>query len=615
MTVMPERTSLGQFKQRYPRDAALDAVKANDDKPFVTYTEISEELGCSPERARQLLNDLVDDDQLTKQKVGRGAVVYYPPDWIPEDQQERVSFFPDRREIMLDNPSQQTRERVSRFAHLVDSSGDGYLYKISTRDVWQAPFDSVGELIGELRSVTDDRSPRLEEKIRRDWEKAHTFWLETHENGFTTLRADTPDGMEIVQNDVSFGGQAIHKYLDDTAARVISGQETTVKRALYEAGYPVQDRRDLGEGANLRIDLADGLTLRDYQQQWVDNFMQTRNGVFAAPSGSGKTVAGIGVMEAVGAETLIIVPSQQVAAQWEREILEKTTLSSRHIGQYHGNEKNVRPVTIATYTIVTMERHYDLFDSREWGLIVYDECHHIAAEEWAKSADVAGKARLGLSATPVREAGNSDEIYTLIGPPIGTDWEALFRDGWIEKPDVEVVHLPWANEHSRERYGDAEGHEKRQAAATNPAKFDAIKGLLDSHEGQKTIIFVEWLDQGEEYGDRLDIPFISGKTPHDEREQYLEAFREGDLDSLILSRVGDEGIDLPNAEVIIIASSLGGSRAQHAQRVGRAMRPVGEATAYVLATAGTEEMDFARHGMQYLDGKGIPVSERKEAAD
>ena len=611
---MMERTEGGHFAVLYPRDAVYDVAVQETDKPFITTRDVADELGCTIEAARQHLLALVEEDRLEKAPAGP-TTAYYLPERAPKAQRQRVSFFPDRREIMLDDPSQETRERVSRFSHLVDASGDGYLYKISERDVWQSPFEDVGELIGELRGVTGDRSPRLEEKIRRDWEKAHTFWLETHEDGYTVLKGGTDGAMDVVRG-VSFGvNNVVHKYLDDQTARITSGQETVVKRSLYDAGYPVEDRRDLGDGATLRIDLADGLELRGYQRQWVDNFMTTRNGVFSAPSGSGKTIAGIGAMEAVGAETLIIVPSQQVAAQWERELLEKTTLSEYNIGQYHGNEKSVEPVTIATYDIVTMERHYDLFDAREWGLIIYDECHHIAAEEWAKSADIGGKARLGLSATPVREAGNSDEIYTLIGPPIGTDWEALFREGWIKKPQVEVVHLPWAARHARERYADAEGHEKRQAAATNPAKFDAITALLDEHAGQKTLIFVEWLDQGEEYASRLDVPFISGEMSHDERERLLESFRDGERETLILSRVGDEGIDLPNAEVIIIASSLGGSRAQHAQRVGRAMRPIGEAVAYVLATAGTEEMDFARHGMQYLDGKGIPVSERQEAAD
>lgn len=608
-----ERTSSGNFKQLYTRDAVYDVVAQEDHKPFVTTRDIAEQLGCSIEAARRHLSDLVEEGKLEQAPAGPTSA-YYLPGWAPESHKERVSFFPDRREIMLDDPAQSTRERVSRFGHLVDSSGDGYLYKISTEDVWQAPFEDIGELINELRDITSDRSPRLEEKLRRDWEKAHTFTLETHDEGFTVLCSNSPEAMETARN-VSYDAKIFHRHLDDETARIVDGRATEVKRGLYDAGYPVEDRRDLGEGAALDIELTEHISLRGYQSQWVDNFMKRRNGVFAAPSGSGKTVAAIGVMEKVSAETLIVVPSREVAAQWERELVGKTSLRQSQIGQYHGSEKSVKPVTIATYDIISMERHYDLLDSREWGLVVYDEAHHVAAEEWAQSADVSGKARLGLSATPVREAGNSDEIYTLIGPPIGTDWNALFREGWIEKPDVEIVHLPWSSAHERERYRELDGHDKRQAASMNPAKIDVLRDLLEEHAGQKTIIFVEWLDQGREYSSRLDVPFVSGETPHDDREDVFKAFRSGDLNTVIMSRIGDEGIDLPNAEVIVIASSLGGSRAQHAQRVGRAMRPVGDATAYVLATAGTEEMDFARHGMQYLDGKGIPVTERDIAAE
>ena len=607
----PERTSGGHFARQYQYGTVLNLVHDQTDKPFVTTRDVVEELGCSLNGAGRLLEALVDQGQLVSASAGP-ANAYFPPEWIPGRDQENVAFFPGRRELMLDDPGEHTREKVSRFGHLVDSSGDDYLYKIGNRDVWQAPYENVDELLGDLHSLTPERSPRLEEQIRRDWARAHALRLETHEDGYTVLRSSDPNIMGDVR-DLSFPERVFHRHQSDTESRITKGRATLVKRTLYKAGYPVQDFRDLAEGSHLPMSLVDDITLRPYQEQWIRNFQKRRNGVYAAASGTGKTIAGIGTMCEFETETLIIVPSREVAAQWERELLETTTLTSRQVGQYHGGEKNVSPVTIATYTIVAMDRHFDLFNSREWGLIVYDECHHLPAEDWSTSADVQSRARLGLSATPVREAENSDAIYTLIGPPIGTDWEALFREGWVVKPDVEIQYVPWSSSYARDRYEAADGHEQRQAAATNPAKLDVVQSLVGDHHGQPTIIFVEWLDQGREYATRLDVPFLSGETPHDERERVLEAFRDGALDTLIMSRVGDEGIDLPNAEVVIIASSLGSSRAQHAQRVGRAMRPVGDAKAYVLATEGTTEMDFASHGMRYLDGKGVSVTETEAA--
>lgn len=177
--------------------------------------------------------------------------------------------------------------------------------------------------------------------------------------------------------------------------------------------------------------LVDEISLRDYQQEWVDAFEARRSGVYVGPSGSGKTIAAIGTMEAVGGETLILVPSRELANQWEDELLDKTNLRRHKIGQYHGGEKRIRPVTIATYDTAAMSRHRKLFNEREWGLVIADECHHAGADTWKRFSEIQSTARLGLSATPVRESGDAKEIYTLIGPPVGTDWGRLFREGYV----------------------------------------------------------------------------------------------------------------------------------------------------------------------------------------
>jgi DNA excision repair protein ERCC-3 len=313
-------------------------------------------------------------------------------------------------------------------------------------------------------------------------------------------------------------------------------------------------------------------------------------------------------MEAVGGETLIIVPNRELAQQWEDELTEKTTLASRQIGQYHGGEKRIRPVTIATYDTAAMSRHRELFNERDWGLVIADECHHSVASTWKRFREIQSKARLGLSATPVREADDPKEIYTLIGPPIGTDWGSLFAEGWVEKPEVELIPVPWASDSARERYQRASGSKRLIEAARNPKKHDVVDALLDRHSDKKTLIFVDWIKQGKDLAEDLDLPFVYGETDHDERERIYDAFRDGELDALIISRVGDEGIDLPDAEVAILASTMGSSRSQTGQRAGRTMRPLGDATVYIVLTKGSGEEDWGRESTQYLAEKGVDVT-------
>jgi DNA or RNA helicases of superfamily II len=395
--------------------------------------------------------------------------------------------------------------------------------------------------------------------------------------------------------------------ISETEAWVNEDRVAAVKRALYEAGYPVEDDRELDTGADLDIDLT--TDLRDYQAEWVDSFLDRRSGVFVGPPGSGKTVAAIAGAVAVGGETLVLVPSRELATQWRGELLEHTTVDEADIGEYHGGEKNRQPVTIATYQTAGMDRHRSLFESREWGLIIYDEAHHIPSPVFSRSADLQAKHRLGLSATPVRETGNEDEIYTLIGTPIGADWDRLFAAGFVQEPEVEIRYIPWRGEMARNEYVSSDGRQRRQLAAQNPAKIEEIRYLLAKHGDRKGLVFVEYLDQGDEISEALDVPFISGETPHSRRRELFQAFRDGTRETLVISRVGDEGIDLPDADLAIVASGLGGSRRQGAQRAGRTMRPEGTALVYVLATQGSSEENFARRRMRHLAEKGVRVRE------
>ncbi|MFW6017463.1 MAG: DEAD/DEAH box helicase [Halapricum sp.] len=576
-------------------------------QPVVTATRYAQRRGIDHDEATDDLDALVAEGDLERQDVSADPVVYYPVDWSRMTDRERIIVFPDRRQLVVDQPHQFTRAQLSQFARLTDTTGsEGYLYEIRPADIWQAPYDDVDALLGTVRDVLPRREPDLESWIESQWERAHQFTLRTHEEGYVVLEAASADLMGNVARQKLDAGQ-LRADLSDTESWVAEEAVAAVKRTLYEAGYPVVDRRDLDTGEALPVDLHP--ELRPYQHEWVQSFLERKSGVLVGPPGSGKTVAAMGILARIEGETLILVPGRELASQWREELLARTTLTDDQVGEYHGGTKQIRPVTIATYQTAGMDRHRHVFDDREWGLIVFDEVHHVPSDVFRRTADLQSRHRLGLSATPLREDDREEDIFTLIGPPIGTDWDALFDAGFVVEPTVEIRYVPWVEETARNEYVSAQGHDRRQLAASNPAKIEETRQLLRQHEGQQALVFVDYLDQGRALSAALDVPFVSGETRHARRSELFETFRSGMTDTLIVSRVGDEGIDLPNAEVAIVASGLGGSRRQSSQRAGRTMRPDGRAKMYVLATRGSREEDFARQRIRHLAEKGVTVTE------
>ena len=599
-----------------PLDRFHEALEA-EERPVATASEVARRLGTTQAAARDALADLVERGDVDRVDVENDPVVFYPTEWGRLASRERVVVFPSRRELVVDRPTQFTRAQLSQFAYLVDTTGTdpgtrGYLYRIRQEDVWAAPFDDADALVASLRSVVPRRFEHLEEWVRDQWRRAHRFRLYTHDDGYVVLEAASESLLGNVADEHLTDDQ-LRAPISETEAWVNEDAIAGVKRALYDAGYPVEDDRDLETGDPVDVELT--TELRPYQETWVETFLESRSGVYVGPPGSGKTVAAIATIAAVGGETLILVPSRELAGQWREELLDHSTIDPGDVGEYHGGEKTIRPVTIATYQTAGMDRHRSLFDSRKWGVICFDEAHHITAPVFKRSAELQAKHRLGLSATPVRETGSEEEIYTLIGPPIGADWDALFEAGFVQEPEVEIRYVPWREELARNEYASADGRERRRLAAENPAKVEEIRYLLAAHREQKALVFIEYLDHGEAIAEALDVPFVSGETPHHERAELFRRFRaaDGDLETLVVSRVGDEGIDLPNAELAIVASGLGGSRRQGSQRAGRTMRPEGSALVYVLATRGTSEEEFAQRQMRHLARKGVRVRETNVA--
>ena len=588
----------------------LDVVE-HEERPVLTAQQAARRLDCTQAQARDALEDLTKRGEVERIDVETDPVVYYPTEWRKLARRERVVVFPSRREIVVDQPTQYTRAQLSQFAHLVDTTGTepgtrGYLYRVRPEDVWVAPFEEFEQLLSTVRSVLPRRYSHLEEWMNDQWQRAHQFRLYTHEEGYVVLEAASESLMGNVATE-KLEEDAIRAPISDTEAWVNADRIAGIKRTLYDAGYPVVDDRELETGDGLGVELT--TDLREYQHSWVESFLEKRAGVFVGPPGSGKTVAAIATITAVEGETLILVPSRELAEQWREELLAHTDLEREQIGAYHGGEKRIRPVTIATYQTAGMDRHRQLFDSRKWGLIVYDEVHHVPSDVYRRSADLQAVHRLGLSATPVREDDSEAEIFTLIGPPIGTDWDALFEAGFVQEPELEIRYVPWREDTARNEYTSADGRERYRLAAQNPAKLAEIEYLLARHDDRKALVFVDYLEQGDRIAEALSVPFVSGDTPHYRREQLFSQFREGERRTLVVSRIADEGIDLPDAEVAIVASGLGGSRRQGAQRAGRTMRPAGSALVFVLATRGTREEEFARRQLRHLAGKGIRVRE------
>ena len=596
---------------RIELDAVYDAIDAVG-RPHLTATELSRKTDLTPDQARDALEALAEEDELQRQDVSGVESVWYPTDVAEVTDRERVILFPDRREVVVEHPEQFTRAQLSQFARLGDSNrSGGYVYELREADIWAAPHETLDDLLSTMRDVLGERSTHLEEWVTSQWERARKFRLYTHEDGYVVLAAESDELMGNVARP-KLDDDLLRAPISDSESWVDADATAQIKRTLYEAGYPVRDDRELATGEPLEMELR--LRLRDYQADWVERFTEQGSGVFVGPPGSGKTVAAMGAMAAVGGETLILVPSRELATQWRDELVRHTTLTDDDIGEYHGGEKEIRPVTIATYRTAGMDRHRKLFDQRKWGLVVFDEVHHVPAPIYRRSADLQTKHRLGLTATPTRESDDEEEIFTLVGPPIGTDWGKLFDEGYVAEPEVEIRLVPWGTDDERTEYAATSGHDRRQAAAGNSGKIDEIRYTLAEHPEAKALVFVEYLDDGDDISEAIDAPFISGETRHAERERLFEAFRRGEQNTLVVSRVGDEGIDLPDAELAVVASGLGGSRRQGAQRAGRTMRPAGDARMVVLATRGTTEEDFVRRQMRHLASKGIQVTEQEANA-
>ena len=386
-----------------------------------------------------------------------------------------------------------------------------------------------------------------------------------------------------------------------------------LKQQLIKLGWPAEDLAGYVDGEKHPIALAeDGWALRDYQNHAIDNFWEGGSGVVVLPCGAGKTLVGAGAMARSSTTTLILVTNTTSARQWKDELIRRTTLTADEIGEYSGTKKEVRPVTIATYQVLTTKRkgqyaHLDLLDSHDWGLIVYDEVHLLPAPIFRLTADLQARRRLGLTATLVREDGRADEVFSLIGPKrYDAPWKDLEHQGWIAPAQCIEVRLT-LSESERMVYAVAEPEGRYRLAACAPGKKRVVEQIVAAHAGEQTLVIGQYLDQLEELAGRLDAPIITGKTPQKERQTLFAQFREGAVPVLVVSKVANFSIDLPEASVGIQVSGTFGSRQEEAQRLGRIMRPKQDgktAHFYTVVTRDTVDQEFAAHRQRFLAEQG-----------
>ena len=386
-----------------------------------------------------------------------------------------------------------------------------------------------------------------------------------------------------------------------------------LKQQLLKLGWPAEDTAGFTPGTpfEMSLDSADW-ELRDYQKQAVEKFQAGGSGVVVLPCGAGKTLVGAATMAELKRNTLILVTNTVAARQWRDELLARTTLTEEDIAEYSGSSKELAPVTIATYQILTTKRkgelaHLALLDARDWGLIIYDEVHLLPAPIFKMTADLQARRRLGLTATLVREDGRESDVFSLIGPKrFDAPWKDIEAQGYIAPAECFEVRVELPDE-ERMEYAIADGDNRFRIAATAKAKVPLMKKILEKHAGEPTLIIGQYLDQIDEVSDLLAIPKLTGQTPVDEREQLYKDFRNGKLNALIVSKVANFSVDLPEASVAIQISGAFGSRQEEAQRLGRLLRPKQDgrtAQFYTLIARDTLEQDFAQNRQRFLAEQG-----------
>ena len=533
--------------------------------------------------------------------------------------------------MLLDvhSPSfEECRNDIIAFADLVKSPEHIHTYTLSPLTLWNAVSSGLdsNEIISRLKKWSryeiderviffiEDTASRYGEFILTEEDQDNLRLSVKRERFFLTL----------------FSEPTLKKYLrkgDGNYFLISKLDRGTVKAKMVKMGFPVDDRIPLKKGSKLEFDLKDNVEIRDYQKESVDAFLSSGGyGTIVLPCGSGKTIVGIETAVTLKTNTLILCPNVSSVHQWIRELLDKTTLTPDQIGEYSGETKTIKPVTVCTYQVLTYRTknfdkeetepiypHFSIFSENNWGLVIYDEVHMLPAPVFRITAELQSIYRLGLTATLIREDGREDEVFSLVGPKrFDTPWAALTQKGFIAKAYCHEVRIPLPHTLELE-YALAPKKEKYRIASQNPLKIKVAEAILKKHEGESILIIGQYLEQLQVFRDHFGYPIITGTTSNKKRDELYDKFRSGEEKVMIVSKVANFAVDLPDASVAIEISGSFGSRQEEAQRLGRILRPKArDSHFYTIVTEYSQEEEFASNRQKFLSEQGYSYSIIKE---
>lgn len=514
--------------------------------------------------------------------------------------------------LEVDHPdSAAARTALAPFAELERAPEHVHTYRITSLALWnaRAAGHDAEQVVDVLETYSRFPVPQsLLVDVAETMSRYGRVRLQAHPAHGLILESEEP----AILTELSRGkvGKLLGTRIDDNTIAVAPSERGRLKQELLKAGWPAEDFAGYIDGESHPIALnEDGWHLRDYQEYATDAFWSGGSGVVVLPCGAGKTIVGAAAMAKAQSTTLILVTNTVAGRQWRDELLRRTTLSPNDIGEYSGEKKEIKPITIATYQVVTRKtkgeyRALELFDSRDWGLIIYDEVHLLPAPVFRMTSDLQSRRRLGLTATLVREDGREGDVFSLIGPKrYDAPWKELEMAGYIATAECIEVRVDMDPE-ERMLYATAQPRDRYRIAAQASAKLRAVDKILASHD-QQALIIGGYVDQLRELGEHLDAPVIDGTTSTAKREKLFQQFREGELAILIVSKVANFSIDLPEAALAIQVSGTFGSRQEEAQRLGRLLRPKAtEALFYTLVTRDSLDADYAMHRQRFLAEQG-----------
>ena len=516
----------------------------------------------------------------------------------------------------IDHPlSAECRQAIAPFAELEKSPEHIHTYRLTSLGLWNA------------RASGHDAEQVIDTLLKYSrYAIAHALLLDIADvmgrYGRLRIESHPVHGLVLISTDVAVLTEVMRAKkvapllgtkVDDETVTVHPSQRGHLKQALLRLGWPAEDFAGYVDGQAHAISLnEDGWKLREYQKLAAEGFWHGGSGVVVLPCGAGKTLVGAAAMAHAQATTLILVTNTVAARQWRDELIKRTSLNEDEIGEYSGAKKEIRPVTIATYQVMTTRKkglyaHLDLFDSHDWGLIIYDEVHLLPAPIFRFTADIQSRRRLGLTATLVREDGMEGEVFSLIGPKrFDVPWKEIEAQGYIAPADCVEVRVT-LTDHERLTYATAEQEDKYRTCATTATKKNVVIALAKQHEDDQVLIIGQYISQIDEIAAELAVPIIKGDTPVKEREELYGKFRSGEIKCLVVSKVANFSIDLPEASIAIQVSGTFGSRQEEAQRLGRILRPKSDgrgARFYSLVARDTIDQDFAQNRQRFLAEQG-----------